>query len=240
MKMTKPFVSCIIPSAGRGQRMQCSTNKNLLPILGKAVLLYSIETFCMVENVREILLLIKEEDKADIEKMLEEKSLKVPIRLIYGAGTRQGSVYNGLRNLNNKCDIVSIHDGARPLVSTQIIQRTIDAAMKYGASCASVSMKETVAIQKNGKIDHLLQRDTLASIQTPQTFEKDLICSAHQNALLRGFQSTDDTSLVQNYGHDVYLVKGSYENIKITTPEDFVLAKHLLLENYNRRQNYAD
>ena len=133
-------------------------------------------------------------------------------------------------HVDPRCTCVVIHDGARPFVTTEIIQRSIDSAIQIGASCAAVLAKNTCVLAEEDMISETLDRSKLYMLQTPQTFRYDLIKKAYDTALQDHFEATDDTALVKRLGKDVVLIQGSYDNIKITTPEDLLFAKMLLSE----------
>lgn len=155
------------------------------------------------------------------------------IRLVEGGKERQDSVYNGLRELSPQTDIVVIHDGVRPFVPVNIIEKSITAAAKYKAVGVAVPVKDTIkVVDKNHTIKNTPDRKTLWAMQTPQSFTYDIIMRAYEKAMRDGFYGTDDTVLVERLGLPVKIIEGAYENIKITTPEDIVFAETFISLGY--------
>lgn len=135
----------------------------------------------------------------------------------------------GLREIEPNCDIVLIHDGARPFIKERIIRESIETANNIGASCVAVPVKDTIKrSDPKGFIQETLDRQNLWSIQTPQTFKYDLIMAAHRRALEDSYEGTDDAVLIERLGIPLKLVMGSYDNIKITTKEDLAIAKAII------------
>ena len=149
--------------------------------------------------------------------------------MVVGGDTRQESVYNALKELSSNTDIVVIHDAVRPFVNEDMIIQSIDDANRYGSAIVAVPVKDTIKESDNdGFVMKTLDRRKLWAIQTPQTFKYDLIMKAHLYARDNNIQATDDAFLVEQIGHKVKLIMGSYENIKITTPDDLAVAKAIL------------
>lgn len=149
-----------------------------------------------------------------------------PVEIAAGGASRQESVFNGLKCLGGT-DVVAIHDGVRPLVTHEVITRTITAAQAGGAALAAVRVKETVKRKTDGHLE-TIPRSDLWLAHTPQTFQTELIVEAHTRAVSEGFEGTDDAALVERMGHPVELVEDSEDNIKITTARDLDLARMLL------------
>ena len=159
--------------------------------------------------------------------MLQKYSLKVD-RIVIGGKERQDSVFNALEAME-KADIVLIHDGARPFISERIIEEGIKYANIYGAAAPGVTPKDTIKIKNEDNISvDTPDRNTLVAVQTPQCFKYDEIYQCHRKIKEENAIVTDDTSVVERYGHKVYLYEGDYTNIKITTPEDLILAERLI------------
>ena len=149
--------------------------------------------------------------------------------IVAGGDTRQDSVYNGLMSVDPACDIVLIHDGARPFVEKRLILDSILGVIEHGACVVGVPVKDTIkVIDQEQKIRYTPQRKTLWSVQTPQSFIYEFIVDAHLRAQDESIEATDDSSLVEQLGYPVHMVMGSYSNIKITTPEDLKFAKAIL------------
>ena len=159
-------------------------------------------------------------------EVLDKYSLKVD-KIVEGGAERQDSVYNGLKSLDNT-DIVLIHDGARPFLSERVIEEGISNARKHGAAAPGVMPKDTIKIKdENSFSKETLNRNELVAVQTPQVFKMELIKECHEKVKEEKKIVTDDTMVVESYGHKVFLYEGEYTNIKITTPEDLILAEYL-------------
>lgn len=213
-------ISALIVAAGSSQRM--GTDKMLLPLLGKSVILHTIEKFALCDEIDEIIVvasknninIIKEETASFTDKKLT---------VTQGGETRGESVLNGLKIAKGK--YVLIHDGARPLVSKKIIKNVIDGVLEFGAAAPGCTPKDTVKKVSDAFICETLPRNELVNIQTPQGFVKEEIEKAYG---LYGFNETDDCALIEKTGKHVKVVEGSYENIKITTPSDILIAEGIL------------
>ena len=163
----------------------------------------------------------------DTMKKITEEIKDIPVRLVCGGSTRQDSGLNGIKVASG--DIVCIHDGARALITPDLINKSIEDCRKYGAAALGVICKDTMKISDGeGYIDHTVDRETLYSIQTPQVFYKKDIMECHLKAEQDKKSVTDDCSLFELYGKKVYITPGSYYNIKFTTPEDLIIGELLL------------
>ncbi|MCT4618544.1 MAG: 2-C-methyl-D-erythritol 4-phosphate cytidylyltransferase [Marinisporobacter sp.] len=229
MKKEK-FVSVIIAAAGRGKRMNSNMNKQYLNLCNKPVLAHAIEAFEQSVYIDEIIVVTHpEEIQYCKERIIDSFGFKKVTKVIGGGFERQESILNGLKAVDEKCDIVAIHDGARPFIKGETIIDSIDAAIKYKAVGVGVPVKDTIKVVDEEKnIKNTPDRKTIWAIQTPQVFDYKLVLKAHEKAIEDGYQGTDDTVLVERIGEDVKLVMGSYENIKITTPEDLYIGEAIL------------
>lgn len=233
------YVSVIIASAGMSNRMGSKMNKQFLAVGGKPILAHTIDKFENSRFIDEIIIVSKEEEIEYCRKEIVRKyKFNKVTNIIRGGKERQESVYNGILALNGKTDIVLIHDGARPFVKKENIEDGIKGVMENGACVIGVPVKDTIKVvgDMNG-IDHTPPRATLWAAQTPQCFHKDIIIKGYEKAIADGYLGTDDSSLVERLGLKVKMIMGSYENIKITTPEDLILAESLFKEKdmiYNR------
>lgn len=219
----------LIVAAGRGLRMGADINKQFLKVKDKPIIYYSLSAFSKNELIDEIIIVAAENE---IEYMQSEIVDKYKIgkvsKIVSGGKERSISVYNGLLAVKN-CDIVLIHDGARPFVDDRIISEGIKYAERYGACACGVTPKDTIKIKNSqGFSENTPDRDTLFSVQTPQCFKYQLIMECHKKARKDKLTVTDDTMVAENYGNKVFLYEGSYNNIKITTPEDLVIAEKIL------------
>lgn len=211
----------IIVAAGSGSRMNRGINKQFIKLEEKEIIAHTIEKFYKNENIDDIVIVIKEnEEEYFIENIINKYNFN-NIKLAYGGNERQDSVYNGIKKLNKNCNIVLVHDGARPFVNENIIKRSIDEAKKNNAVVVGVPVKDTIkVVNKDGNIVDTPNRSLLWSVQTPQTFKYEVITKAYEDAYNNNYYGTDDAMLVERIGYNVKMVEGSYDNIKITTEED--------------------
>ena len=228
--MNDDFVSVIIPAAGRGTRMGKSINKQYISLDKKAILTHTIIAFDKCPYIDEILIVVADnEEKLFKDKVLKEYRIKKPYKLVVGGSTRQESVYNAVKKVDERCTIISVHDGARPLISNKEIINTVLGAKKYGGCVLGVPVKDTVKkADSDGFVSATVERSTLYNIRTPQVFKADILKEAYKNAEEKGIIGTDDSYLVEENDIKVKIIKGSYNNIKITTPEDLIYAQEIL------------
>ncbi len=214
----------IILGAGSGSRMKSEKSKLLLDIDGKTVIERTVAVFSKIKQIDEIIVVCRESDLEGFEKVLS----KYELTYCFGGSTRQQSVMNAVDTID-ECDLLIIHDGARPLVTEKEIIDTINAAQKNGAAAVGVPVKDTIkVVDKNMQIVDTPDRSTLISIRTPQIFSFDIYTKAVELAKQQSKDFTDDCQLVENYSKPVFTVIGDYGNIKITTPEDIPLAQSIL------------
>lgn len=223
------YVSVIIAAAGMSNRMGSKINKQFIAIDNKPILVHTIEKFEKCKYIDEIILVSKEEELEYCRKEIVKKyKFKKVNNVLRGGKERQYSIYNGLLALSEKTDIVLTHDGARPFIKIEDIEKGIEGVLEYGACVIGVPVKDTIkAVDEEDKVHHTPKRSLLWSAQTPQCFWKDLIKEGYENAIKESIIGTDDSSLVEKIGHDVKMIMGSYDNIKITTPEDLIIAESL-------------
>ncbi len=226
-------VVAIILAAGSGVRMKSEVNKHLLPLAGKPVIVHTLLAFARCAAIDAIVLVTSAENMVAYQALIAEYDIAKVSRVVLGGDTRQASAHNGLRAAGD-CDIVLIHDGARPLIAKQEIEAVIRDAAEYGGAVVAVPAKDTTVRAREGFIETQLERSTLWQVQTPQGFKAAIIKEAYEVAACDGVQSTDDTGLVTRLGGVVKITPGSYANIKITTPEDLVIAEALLDKTSNR------
>jgi 2-C-methyl-D-erythritol 4-phosphate cytidylyltransferase len=219
----------IILAAGKGRRMGADINKQFLKLKDKPILYYTLKAFSEHEDINEVILVAAESEIEYCKKeVIDKYNIKKVTKIVKGGKERQDSVFNGLKVLE-ECRMVLIHDGARPFVSKDIIDNGIKYARLYGSSACGVAAKDTIKIiDKHGFSTSTLNRDTLVCIQTPQIFDYNIIMDCHLKSNKVGYKVTDDTMVVEKYGHKVYLYQGSYNNIKITTQEDIIIGERIL------------
>jgi 2-C-methyl-D-erythritol 4-phosphate cytidylyltransferase len=221
------MISALILAGGKGKRMQSDVSKQFIIINGKPLLYYTIMRFIKCDLIDKIVLVLPKDEVEYCEKNIVQRySLKVDM-IVEGGKERQDSVRNGLNALIDT-DIVLIHDGARAFVSEEIINDGIKYAKLYGAAAPGVIPKDTIKVRDHASFSkETLNRDELVAIQTPQVFKMQIIKECHDKIKKDKIVVTDDTMVVEIYGHKVYLFKGDYSNLKVTTPEDLIMAEYL-------------
>lgn len=221
------MVSAIILAGGKGKRMGQKISKQYININERPLLYYTIKRFLQCEFIDDIVLVIPRDEIDYCKKeILEKYSLRVD-KIVEGGKERQDSVYNGLLAVKGT-DIVLIHDGARPFVSEDIIKNGIKYATKYGASAPGVMPKDTIKVKDANSFSECTpSRESLVAVQTPQVFKWQLIMECHEKVREDKRIVTDDTMVVESYGNKVFLYEGEYTNIKVTTPEDLIIAEYL-------------
>lgn len=226
MKRKNLRISVIIPAAGLSRRMKgFSKRKPFILLCGKPVISYTLDVFKKINSVKEIILAVNRKDLKAAINYFQTGIIKV----IEGGSQRKDSVYNGIKSLDKKCDIVLIHDGVRPFVNKEIVLKSALAAEEFGAVVTAVPVIPTIKyVDDKGFVVSTLNRKFLWEIQTPQAFRKEIIVGAYSNTSLHDSNITDDAMLVEKMGRKVKVIMGSYDNIKITTPQDLVVAEAIL------------
>lgn len=210
----------VIVAAGKGTRMKSSTSKQFLHIHHKPVIVHTIETFCAIDSIAELVVVVGQSDRPTMEQLLEQYRLSSRVKLAVGGGERQVSVYNGLQALSDEVEWVLVHDGVRPFVTVRLVQDCLAAAKEYGAAAAALPVKDTIKVAAGNVIEHTPDRKSLWAVQTPQAFRRSVLLAAHRQAEADGFFATDDAMLLERAGEKVQLVPGEEMNLKVTTPED--------------------
>ena len=219
----------VIVAAGTGSRMNMGINKQFIKLEGKEIIAYTIEKFYNNSNIEDIVVVVKEDESEFFKKEILDKYNFKNVKIAYGGKERQDSVYNGLKLLDEKCDVVLIHDGARPFVSDKIIDKSIEEAKEHKAIVVGVPVKDTIKVIDNDKnIVDTPNRSVLWAVQTPQTFYYNILIDAYKDAFKNKFYGTDDAMLVERIGYKVKMLEGSYNNIKITTQEDLNVGSQIL------------
>lgn len=222
--------TAIILAAGKGTRMNAGMNKQFILLNDKPLLAQTLEVFQSSKTIDSIILVTsRDELQFCKEQILDAYGFDKVDKLICGGSERQQSVFNGIRSLDKNCSVVVIHDGARPIVPNGIIERCIEGAEIYGAVSAGMPAKETIKIlNEDGFVEYTPERGRVWITQTPQAFKPDIIRKAHEMAGIKGIVGTDDAFLVEHMGIKVKMIEGSYENIKVTTPEDLIIAEAIM------------
>ncbi|HET8654706.1 MAG TPA: 2-C-methyl-D-erythritol 4-phosphate cytidylyltransferase [Longimicrobiaceae bacterium] len=218
----EPSVGAVIVAGGSGRRMG-GVRKQYLELAGEPVLLWSVRAFLHHPRVSVVVVVLPSDDAASPPEWLAG----LPVRVAAGGAERSDSVRNGLRALDGAVEIALIHDGARPFVGREVIDRVISASREGGA-VAAVRVTDTLKeVDDGGRITGTADRARLWRAQTPQGFPLRLIVNAHETAHRQGVQATDDAALCERMGHAVRVVEGAAENLKITSPDDLALAELL-------------
>lgn len=229
--MSKQLCTAIVLSAGQGKRMGTAIQKQYLQLNGKEIICHTLETFQKSPIIDEIILVVGKGQEEYCRKEIAEKYHFTKVhKIVEGGAERYHSVLNGLREIKHQ-GYVFIHDGARPFVSEEIMQRAYEAACAFGACVVGMPVKDTVKIaDKETFISETPDRSFVWQVQTPQVFQVDMVKEAYEKMIQSGYtQATDDAMVVEKMlGKKLKLVEGSYENIKITTPEDMDIAKVFL------------
>lgn len=222
----------LIPAAGMGKRMGASINKQYLELDGLPIVARTISVFEESPLIEAIYLIIPAEEIPYCrEHVVSACGFRKVVAIVPGGRERQNSVMNGLNAMRQNVsddDVVLIHDGVRPLITPQLLRESIDVARNSDGALVAVPAKDTIKTVRDGFVIDTPPRDLLWQAQTPQSFRFAVIYDAHRAAEQEGFMGTDDASLVERRGGIVRVVRGDYRNIKITTPEDLVLAEAFL------------
>lgn len=225
------FVSVIIAAAGNSTRYGTGKSKQFLLLEKVPVLIKSVQAFDQIDCVQEIIITARKQDFDVIKDFLVQYNIQKVKSVVEGGATRQDSILAAVREVSEKAELIAIHDGARPLVSKETIMGVIEKAAEKGAAACAVPVKDTIKIiDSSGRIVTTPDRASLCAVQTPQVFDSALYRRAMDKAVLEGKQYTDDCQLVESMEHPVYLTDGNYENIKITTPDDLLVAEKFLSE----------
>lgn len=234
MTASKFTASAIIVAAGSSTRMGKQISKQLIKLNGTEVIVHTLKAFEKSESIDEIILVCREQDIEIIKELAKSNGITKPLKLTNGGATRQESVKNGVMLVNDNVKYIAIHDGARPLVLPADIDKVVSNATKYKCSALGVPVKDTIkVIDENGIITATPNRSSLIAIYTPQVFNLELYKNAMEKAKQDRKDYTDDCQLVEALGESVYVTTGSPTNIKLTTPEDIIIAESFLKEQEN-------
>ncbi|WP_299092154.1 2-C-methyl-D-erythritol 4-phosphate cytidylyltransferase [uncultured Metabacillus sp.] len=217
----------VIPAAGQGKRMNAGKNKQFIKLNHAPIIIHTLRVFDSHPLCSGIILVINEQERDDFLRLLKHYHIKKVKSLVSGGSERQYSVYNGLQAVDEG-ELVLVHDGARPFISHEKIEDLVHKAKETGAATLGVPVKDTIKRVQNGVVVETVERSTLVSIQTPQAFILPIILDAHHQANKENYLGTDDASLIERAGRPVSIVLGDYTNIKLTTPEDLIIANAIL------------
>lgn len=224
-------VNAIITAAGSGTRMGTQITKQFIKVGKMTILERTIRKILNSKYIDNIILVIKKDEEKEINGLINGLNINNTITLTYGGNSREESTFNGIKSLDKNTDIVLMHDGARPFIRTELLDRMIEATDEHRAIICAVPAKDTIKIITNDmKVKSTPERSRLYMVQTPQIFDYKLILKAYESVDYNSSRITDDASLIEAIGEEVYVYHGDYNNIKITTNEDLVLANILAQE----------
>ena len=229
----KELLTVIVPAAGAGRRMGLGKNKAFITIGGVPLLILCMKMLAETGIVRRVVVVTRAAEIQETEMMLRKHQAcsfpGIDWEVTAGGKERQDSVANGLAQVTDTEGYVAVHDGARPFAGPDIFARTFAKAKECGAAIAAVPLKDTVkVVDARGVVLSTPDRSSLCAVQTPQIFEVNLLRKAYEFMKEHSFAVTDDASLIEALGYPVAIAEGSYENIKVTTPEDILLAEKIL------------
>lgn len=232
-KEERPVCSAIVPAAGSASRMG-GENKMLMLLDGIPVLARTLLALDAAELVDEIIVAVREQDILEVADLCKVYGIRKNVKIVRGGDNRLESVLLASMECREDAAFLAVHDGARPLADGAFIDNVIRCACRTNAAAPAVPVKDTIKIARDGVVESTPDRSTLFAVQTPQVFDAQLLRAALQSAKDCGAEITDDCSAVEHLGKQVYLTDGSYENIKITTPEDVSLAAAILRRREER------
>lgn len=223
----------LIAAAGIGKRMG-GRGKQYLSLRGEPMLVLALDAFQDCSAIDRIIVVVSKEDVLRCQDLIERYELTKVCKVVAGGRERQDSVYNGLKALPHETKIVAVHDGARPLVTSEMIESSLTKLEGWDGVVVGVPVKDTLKRVKGDKVVETLDRREIWHIQTPQIFFADLLIKAYQKARDQSFYGTDDAVLMERMGYRIRVELGSYDNIKITTPEDLIAAEAILAQRLNK------
>lgn len=222
-----PYCSAVVAAGGSSRRMG-GENKLTAFLDGVPVLARTLLALDGASLVDEIVVAVREEDLVATADLCKIYAVTKPVKIVRGGATRLESVRAALLECRESAAFLAVHDGARPLADPALIDRVVALAHRTNAAAPAVPVKDTIKVIRDNVVVSTPPREELRAIQTPQVFDAQLLRAALQAAAASGVEVTDDCSAVERLGKEVYLTEGSYENLKITTPEDLLLAEGLL------------
>lgn len=220
----------LLAAAGQGKRMQSQVNKVFLELAGQPVIKYSLDVFEKLPDIEEIIIIAHPREVSLMERdIVGHFNYRKVKGVVPGGQERQDSVWAGLKALDDGLNLVAVHDGARPLVSPEVVLRVIEAARVSDAACPGVPSKDTLKeVGVDGSVKATMDRSRLYQIQTPQVFRASRLKEAYRDAFVRGYVGTDDAVIFETFCGPVRVVEGDYRNLKITTADDMHMARGLL------------
>ena len=231
----RPRCAALVAAAGSSTRMGGGTNKLLLPLDGIPVLIRTLDALQRAERVDEIIVATREEEVVEIAQLCHTYGITKCKKVVRGGESRAHSVMLAALEADKSMELLAVQDGARPLVTPELIDSVIAAAARCGAAAPAVPVKDTIkCVREDGAVAQTLGRSALRAVQTPQVFTADVLKAALQSVLEQGIEVTDDCGAVERLGKVVFLTEGEETNLKITTPADLVLAEAILKDREER------
>ncbi|NLW65788.1 MAG: 2-C-methyl-D-erythritol 4-phosphate cytidylyltransferase [Clostridiales bacterium] len=219
--------SAVVVAGGSAERF--GSDKIMAPLMETPVLAYSLMVFNACEYVTEIVVVAAPGKIEEIAELCDDYNIQKVTKVVVGGATRAESALSGVSETSSSSNLIAIHDGARPLVTQEVVKSAIECAFHHKAAVAAVPARDTVKIVPSKTVLSTPKRSQVYSVQTPQVFEPNIIKGALTDALMKELPITDDASAVEALGFNVFLSQGSEENIKLTTPLDMKLAETILL-----------
>ena len=239
--INRRFNSAVIVAAGNGTRMGGEKTKQMSELDGLPVIVRTVMQFEVCPFINEIIVVAREDELGEYDTFKSVYGLNKLKKVVCGGDTRQESVMEGLKAVDDRSEFIAIHDGARCLVTPEMIEKVLVEAAVHGCATAAERPKDTIKrAGANDYIEETIDRDKLWHAQTPQIFKTDIYRAAAYTALENGTKATDDNMLVEQLGFKVKLVDCGYENLKLTTPDDFFLAEAILRMRQRRGEEAAE
>jgi 2-C-methyl-D-erythritol 4-phosphate cytidylyltransferase len=228
--LTSKGVAALIPAAGSGRRMGGMIPKPFLQLGAREILARTLDVFEVCGAIDEVWVIVAPEHTAFCQQAIVEGYGFQKVKgVVTGGATRQESVWHGLQRLGEHIDVVVVHDGVRPFVTDAMLRDMVHHAARYGAAITAVPVKDTLKrVSEAGEVEATVPRDRLWRVQTPQAFQRHLLQAAFLHAWERGVTATDEAGLLEALGQSVKVVLGMESNIKVTTPDDLLLAENIL------------
>lgn len=231
-------VAAIVPAAGRGERLGPGVPKALRLLGGVPMLVHAVRALARARLVDVVVVAAPPGDEAEVRGLLDTYEVPKEVRVVTGGATRQDSVRLALESLDPDVDVVLVHDAARPLAPSQLVDDVVT-AVERGAEAVipALPVADTIKRVENGRVVETLRRSELYAVQTPQGFTRDVLRKAHEAAGIDEYAGTDDASLVERLGAAVTVIPGHPEAAKVTRPTDLATAEHVLQERLARREH---
>ena len=224
----KSNVVALVPAAGMGKRFGKETNKPFATLGDKPLIIWTVETLQNIPEINEIIPVLKEPDIAPCRQLFTQYKINKIRRIAEGGRERQDSVFHGLKLIRDKTTVVVVHDAVRPLVESSVIKKALQQLSGCDGVVVGVPVKDTIKEVGDGIVMKTPKRDLLWAVQTPQIFFYQALYDAYETAMADSFYATDDSALVERSGGKIKVMQGSYTNIKVTTPEDLLIAEVFL------------